>query len=751
MTSGKIPKNLMKRILPNILALGLCCGTLASAQDQTPAPEQTGQLLPQRSEFQRTLRDYLATFTAKDFEIPDGKFVYDEAWLSNPDNLFKTWLITNDQFGRNTRGILDLSSEAFTLKEIESPEGVRLRARQDLFPASLLFWADWEYPGNPFRNSQGIRNRVLAFSIVDMIMLDSAHLQDNAQSAAIKRPDYLGGSLIWSAMVYSEMKDTLPENVRRAYEEAFNRFVDRLHKWGPSGGLGNMDSMGLVAMAYIEKSVDDKKLAAKARDFARRIIEKVVSPAGYVTDGGTTDITYNGLALYHMAWASRLSGWDFLDEGTRRLLKFKYVMTFPDPDGLLWGPSHFSSRTSGDAANDQWAFPHRQYGVALNWPDIAGYLVFEGRQAPRLPDEEKMRDAIQKTFAHMNKVLNESKTNPPRKTNVWSEEHFDARRNWAYAFYQPGEYQMLRKAWEERPDWTKAPLQVPGENRVNLDNQIIFNRFPNYATLLHTGHIGRYQKFIYGLGGGTLSAFWTPKTGSVILSRRRGHQHDNADRLDEWRIWPVHALSGLNAEGKMFTSARVRQPKVEVENIGETDTRVRLTGTIGDELSAPDQSLKEPIVYERDFTLAENGLTYATRISGEGLKEASELYEILPVFLGDPKLQPDAHTEIYFVADGKETPASTEPQKVSAIRIQRFGGSVTIQFDQPRTVHLSPEIWKDTYQSRVEERNIMIPLLPKSGDSKTSGPLELKYRIFETPADTEAALSREATPPAPQK
>ena len=48
-----------------------------------------------------------------------------------------------------------------------------------------------------------------------------------------------------------------------------------------------------------------------------------------------------------------------------------------------------------------------------------------------------------------------------------------------------------------------------------------------------------------GKSGGSLSAFWTPNAGPVILGLRSGMSvHKSFDRLDDWRTWPIHAVSG---------------------------------------------------------------------------------------------------------------------------------------------------------------------------------------------------------------
>jgi hypothetical protein len=687
---------------------------LKAAAEKAPVVKE----LPQRSRFQRVLRDYLATLTTEDFTIKDGSLSFDEGYLHDPDHLFFTWLVASDQQGRYTRGMFDLSPEAFTLKGIESADGIRLKASADLLPASLLFWADWNYPGNPFYQSTAIQNRVIAFCIVDMLMLEATHQSDSALANSVKRTDHLGGSTLWMAMTYAQLKDTLPPEVRAAYEEGLGNFVDRLIEWKPRGVLGNMECMGLVAMAYIAQSVENPELAAKAKTYAKMVVDKVVAPSGYVVDGGITDLSYNGLALYHVAWAARLSGWDFLDEATRRMLKFKSLLTFPDPDGNLWSPTHFTFRTSAGSANDQWGFLHREYGLAFGWPDLAGYLLFEGRRAKRPPEPDAaIRAWLERAIGGINRDFDKSRAAPPEETTLWAEAHFDSIRNWAADFYKPGDFALLRKWEADRPPLTYPPVLRSTGYFENLDDKVIIARYPGYAAVIYTGHIGAWGDRIVGFGGGNLSAFWTPETGSAILSRRRGYQHKNMDRLDEWRIWPVNALSGLTKEGKLFTSARVSKLDVAVNPEAEGGQLITVGGQIGNELSAPDGALKQPIDYRREFVTAADGIRVSTTLSGGGLSEVESLYEIIPAFIGDARFQPDVTISIFFTGADGEKAATYEPQTgITSVRIERFQGSVTIEFDSPHTVSLSPDFWYDTYQTRAQARNIMVHLDPTEKD-----------------------------------
>ena len=51
----------------------------------------------------------------------------------------------------------------------------------------------------------------------------------------------------------------------------------------------------------------------------------------------------------------------------------------------------------------------------------------------------------------------------------------------------------------------------------------------------------------------------------------------NFDKLDEWRLWPIHAVSGCTADGKVFTSARIVRPDV-TDAVNKKGGTVKVSG-----------------------------------------------------------------------------------------------------------------------------------------------------------------------------
>jgi hypothetical protein len=254
---------------------------------------------------------------------------------------------------------------------------------------------------------------------------------------------------------------------------------------------------------------------------------------------------------------------------------------------------------------------------------------------------------------------------------------------------------------------------------------------PGFGVVIHTGPVGHYpgkderdlpeMPGPYGLGGGTLSDFWTPSTGSAMLGRRAGMRVVGTDmitydKVEEWRTWPVHAVSGATAAGKFFTSARIERPEAVYEIKNDRAT-VKVSGVLPAVPVGHDKALSGRIEYSRQFDVAPDGLRVQTTLKGDGADEVSELYEVLPVFLHDGLQKPDLTATVEFQVGGNWAAGTPEPQRnVTAVRITRFTGAVQITFDRPRRVQLSPQDWKDTYMSGATCRNVLVDLL-EAGDA----------------------------------
>ena len=322
---------------------------------------------------------------------------------------------------------------------------------------------------------------------------------------------------------------------------------------------------------------------------------------------------------------------------------------------------------------------------------------------------------------------------------MWPSWNFPIQTCFVHDYCAPGAYAHRAKLERDQSPMLRSPFER-GETFVrSFADAFTVARMKGYAAILHTGSVGRDDpnsgRFHFsgplGFGGGQLSAFWTPATGSVILGRRRGMQWEKSfDKVEEWRLWPIHAVSGTKADGKLFTSALTTTPQVKTETGGE-GTVVRVSGRMLPESLGQGKVLEGRIEYQRVFTLEAESVQVRTQVTSSGQDTISELYETIPVFLRDPKQQPKAKpTAIEFAIGDKSAPATAEWQAgVTSVRLSRFGGAARIVFERPQRVKLSDQDWKDTLMTRVGCRNILIDLLDNAGEPEVMRAAEVGYRI----------------------
>jgi hypothetical protein len=146
-------------------------------------------------------------------------------------------------------------------------------------------------------------------------------------------------------------------------------------------------------------------------------------------DVGCFDTSYNGISLYFATWAALASDWAFARDAVRRAYDLRAHLSFPEPRGASFGPSHMSSRTSAGSPNDQWDFSYRPYAAAMV-ADAALPL------AP-LPRPAEREAALGKVVSHVNEALAKPK---PARPRPWEESHWSRDINFAYEHYRKGWY-----------------------------------------------------------------------------------------------------------------------------------------------------------------------------------------------------------------------------------------------------------------------------------------------------------------------
>ena len=633
-----------------------------------PATAVLAARLPQNHPYQKTLRDYLATLTEKDFAVEIKPVRYVEEYFANPDTVGRYWMffLNRDMDIPSNEGICALPKH-FTLSAIEAGNAVNMNPSRGGFmdPKDVAWWVQWEYPGNPYYKSKPLKLRAFVVAAVDMMMLNQDH--DNGRNG---RSDFLGGSMIRFSYSFMVTKDAVPEEVRKAYADGLIGMFEKLEKSAPHGSGGSdMEFFQLVGMYYAAEALGGS-YKERALKRAYVVIDTVTSKSGNEKHGGAFDVSYQGIALRFLTWAATLYKDAKIDAALHKMLVLKSYLTLPEPDGAMCGPTHFNTGTAADAPHDQWAWVSRDAAMAMI-DDEALYTVWA---RIGVPSEEEMRAAVKNGIERLGPTQPSDKAPTP-----WGENHWVNTLNFAYDEYRPGSYAKLVKLDREKSMLAKPPFARDKDFILNLNDggDFLAAKIAGYGAIIHTGPIAtQWASGVTGKSGGSLSAFWTPGCGTVILGRCRATQGDTSD---EWTdangrgpyTWGVHAITGRGPSGGYFSTARIREIKSEYQINGTKSAVVRLSGDLaGSSWADPDDELKGQVKYYREFRLDKDGLAITSGLTPDGRDKARELWEMIPVHFGGQK---EATTEVGFRVDGKWQPASETAAKTDQVVVSRFG------------------------------------------------------------------------------
>lgn len=726
-------------------------GTAAPvATPKPPPPPPRLNELPVEHAYQRTLRDYLATLKPADFEHGVTQKFDATIPVADLEQQYRYYVSSLTLFPLvgTKRGVpaVNTPAENFTLAEIETPEGVK---RPPIYPDAMAQLIHWKYDGNPYYGNQALKMRAFVIMCVNLVMLDEQ--LEHAPELGGSRTDWLAPSVLQLAFPYRYVTDVIPEPVRAAYRTGLEKMGRRILDWGPKREEPNLDMVATVALWYVAQALGNDKFSAEAEAYAKTFCTdpKYFHPAGYWVDRGGVDLGFSGQTNYFAAWLALATKWPFAVEAVEKVHRLRAHLTLPQPDGKTFlGPSHHHNRFSADAWKDQWEWGAFRDTAASLVTDEAAYLTnpltgtdLAGAAQKRAQQWQFQINENPLIRTKPGFMKNEDIANGPWRFLIWPSYNFPAQVNFGYVEYPPGAYAHRKALEEANSPLLKSPF-LRDENFVRSFGNAFFAAKQNkYAAVLHTGPIGRHDPDSshallpgpYGFGGGMLSAFWTPQAGSLILGRRGGQSWDkNFDLLEEWRTWPIHAVSGIRVDGKIFTTGRILEPTVETGTQGDAEI-VRVVGTVPRAMLGQTKSLDGRVQLARTFTLGKESVGVETKLETTAQDNFAELFETIPVLLREgppPKMGPDTATKIEFaIGTGPFVAASGEwTDGVTAVRLTRFGGAAIVKFDRPRRVKLGDE-WSDKFLSKVVCRNIVLDLIEKNDQPEVVRQASASYTI----------------------
>ncbi len=677
--------------------------------------------LPHCHAYQNALRAWLASLTVADLEVPIQPFGIEET--PDLETCYRLWMIH-----RHLPSLSGLARppEGFTLAALERDSPPILPAEPSECHA-LAFWSSWPYSGNPYYGHPGVKRRALVLAISDMILLDDLHERNPTGEAC--RADYLGGNLIWLSDTFRHAGDILPPESRQAYREGLKKLADRLMDWGPKGAMTDMDLFASVGLWYTQAALQEPAFTRRAEAYARSLFTDPAffHPAGYFVDHESFDVSYNGISLYFATWAALASNWNFAQEALRKALALRAHLMFPDPDGKSFsGPSAMSPRTSGDAARDQWQFDPRMQGQAM--------LSDEALFTAIIPSTHQLTNAPQQLAAQLNRL-----SVLPSQEWKWRETHWSRHLPYAAMDLPTSHLARLLSLSKDRSPLLLSPFQRNIPFLKSFGDAFVIGRFSDYAFAIHTGPVGPsfgHRGLPYGFGGGQLCAYWTPASGATLLTRRRGVQGTVTDSWDEWSSWPIHAVTGLDSDGWLITSARIRQPTVE-HTLSPTSAFVRVQGMLPRLNPHRREEERSDYAYERRFLAFPDRLVVETVVRGGADCRTAFLYETLPIFLSESPRQPPATIRCQNDSEWRIVQPQERSDNVTALQVQRFEGGMEIQFEKPVQLDFS-SVWNDGYQTQARCLTVRVLLSP-TDDLRSPPSCSLRYfvhPISKTPTQT---------------
>jgi len=721
----------------------------------TPVPART--TLPQNHHDQKVLYKFMAALTEKDFEHGVTEKISVPPPGSDLEQQYRDHIYALLQQphvgGKRGIGAVNGPSSNFLLSTIEGQTAVVV---PPVWVEAMASFIQWNSPGNLYRDNKALKMRAFVTASVLMMMLDD-HLEQNP-GAGFARADWMGYHLVIFASGYPVFKGMLPAEVQEAYEAGLLRIGQRVLAMGPKGGECDYEMSAAVGLWYVATATADALFTKDAEAYARRLCTdpKFLHPAGYWNEGGGFDLGFGGMANFWTVWLALASDWPFAKEAVERVYRLRAHLTLPEPDGKRTGPSAFNNRLGSPVSEDQWDWDTaREFGAAM--------LTDEAMHMIKIPAAEDLASAVKRRTDVFNEHLYGALKNAPfmypdgkryladvpnsgrylRNEEIrgnrwafrifWNGSNYPVEVNPSHEFYRHGAYAHLAELQVKNSPMLKPPYLRAGTFIKDFGGSLIVAKRSKFAAILHVGPVGdpapaepmAFFEGPLGFGGGQLSAFWTAEAGSALLARRAGLMMAGTecrrfDKIEDWRNWPIHAVSGVTGDGKFFTSARIARPKV-VSDVKADQADVIVSGAIPATIPGQEGGPHGQLSYSRKFHVDDKGVRVETTVTGDGKDTIAELYETLPVYNRDIRAQPKAGPAVVeFQAAGKWVPAdATWVEKVKAVRIRRFQGAVVVTFDSPRRVKLSPADWADTFLSKASCRNVLIDLL-ETGDKPST-------------------------------
>lgn len=608
---------------------------------------------------------------------------------------------------------------------------------------SLAWLYSWNRPWNPYHGDRAVAWRAAIISMVDLIMIrEGIHYYTSGEEGC-RQPPFgaraceSGFSLTFNAFAFLQVRDALPEPARKAWGEGL-RWYAQYNVTSPPGGPENMQLSVPVGIYYAGLALGDDALKQKAEALMNRLLDKNFRRAGYLSDAGVPDGSYNGISLHRLAEYWAISHSPRVLDALRAAYDLKASLTLPEPDGSTLSPSHFNARCKDGFDNDQY-----QGREVMFLKEIPTAGLFAKKSWLSAPDETALVQRLEATVSRNNPRV--------QQPQPWESNHrWDGVLSLPYVVHHEKDEAAMDAIVH---DHLRAPVEMSDRFTKNFGNEFFVVRRPAYAAIFyagpavasddgatnHAGMLNREGGYMMGFGGGGLSAFWTPQAGSLLLGRLTALEgYDRKTKslqwgdylISGWRDWLTNQIVGETIEGKILTSGRAESPR---SRLAEDGSKLEIRGKIPRKSRRQGDITDADLAYHRTYTFDDAGVDCALEIQTDKPLTLKSLYESLPVLTGQMNLDRNATeasgptTWQFLGADGKPlTPSGDRVEGVREVTLTRFDGGGAISFEQPVTISLTSVEAVSSQVSKTTGRALLIEL-PTT--LEPGAPLRLKYRL----------------------
>lgn len=721
-----------------------------------PAGLNASALLPQSWAWHETIYDWLQSLVVGDVTITYGGLTWDGTYNSDLDLLGRLYLAlggdgrTKYSNGATANGALRAPAKWFVLDDgagagIEGAGAVK----EWTGPAGgtqapmLAYWYSLNLPkaagaqGNPYYQHAPIGRRALALAAVTLLMHD--RLQDQSPEYW-SNVDFAGGAMLGCVWPYRVCKALLDAPTQAAFERGFAYHCWKFLRWGAHEINTNMDMKAVAFCANLYMATDDATYKSWALQAARKILfgsatgtpdtsTGVYRRAGYITEGGSPETTYNNASLNMLAEAYAVTrgeaDWVFLETVVGSKADFKGWQYFREPDGLVHGPSGYAGRTGGSYVVEQQSSSWRNATAAFA-SDDARWL------AANTPTAAAMVTAVTSTVASVN-ADGIGSADAGLTPNNWG----GATEHWPIDnFYEPeaGWQAAMLTLIDAADESTLHPFRRTAHFSKNFDDQ-----FWAYKNDDGVNDFGFFVEALTATGsydgwyGGKLEQLWFKDFGTAILAKH-DKSGDSAASLENTRVWSqvdtwaVPTVWGKDGSvaPKRFAFAAREGAQTSAINEATATPNAAVSVSIGDATgSGTGQeaagAIAGTLTLETTIEALSDGASVAHALTYSGSDQITELWATIPLFLRSSS-QSIADTSIQRWTGTAWQSLDTSIVAAEWLRLVRNFGSgdkyAFVHLPAASRVKLSSAVWQQSYQDTSRIRNVLVDLHGDPGSAQ---------------------------------